>query len=324
MIDAKHLVKQYGDHFAVKDLSFQLEDGRIYGLLGPNGAGKSTTMNMLTGYLTPTSGGIRICGHDMQEESEEARKCIGYLPEIPPLYVDMTVEEYLLTVAQLKKLPRAKQASAIADAMAKVWITERKDRLIRNLSKGYKQRVGIAQTLLGDPQIIILDEPTVGLDPRQILEIRELVRELGKTHTVILSSHILSEISAVCDYVLIINQGKLIASGEVSELEHMVQGQGRLELLAEGEAEVLKKVFQSFPQILSIQMNLQETSENSPCYQIELRLETGADIRRELFYAMAEAHCPILEMKESILSLEDVFLELVEGKAPQDQVEEVL
>lgn len=320
MLEAKHLVKKYGDQTAVKDLSFHLEDHRVYGLLGPNGAGKSTTMNMITGYIAPTAGEILVNGSDIREDPEQARKYFGYLPEIPPLYTEMTVREYLLTAAQLKGIPKADQAREISSAMERLMLTERKDRLIRNLSKGYRQRVGIAQALLGGPQIIILDEPTVGLDPRQILEIRSLVKELGKDHTVILSSHILTEISAVCDYVLIINKGELVAQGEVSELEHMVQGQNRLKLKAEGREETLRSIFSAFPQILAADMETADSEstsqEETHCFDIELHMEHGSDIRRELFYKMAEERCPILEMKESVLSLEDVFLEIVED--PED------
>ena len=328
-LEAKHLVKQYGGQTAVKDLSFQLESNSIYGLLGPNGAGKSTTMNMITGYITPTSGEVSINGSNIRENPEQVRKYIGYLPEIPPLYMEMTIKEYLLTAAELKGIPKAKLQQEIDSAMERLILTDKKDRLIRNLSKGYRQRVGIAQALLGDPQIIILDEPTVGLDPRQILEIRSLVKELGKTHTVILSSHILSEISAVCDYVLIVNKGELMAEGEVSELEHMVRGQNRLELVAEGSEETLRNIFRSFPQIRAVKMEMLEDKgvaasveddikTKSACFSVELQLAHDADIRRELFYKMAEERCPILEMKESSLSLEDVFLEIVENPDPTD------
>ena len=328
-LEAKHLVKQYGGQTAVKDLSFQLESNSIYGLLGPNGAGKSTTMNMITGYITPTSGEVSINGCNIQENPEQVRKYIGYLPEIPPLYMEMTIKEYLITAAELKGIPKAKLQQEIDSAMERLILTDKKDRLIRNLSKGYRQRVGIAQALLGDPQIIILDEPTVGLDPRQILEIRSLVKELGKTHTVILSSHILSEISAVCDYVLIVNKGELMAEGEVSELEHMVRGQNRLELVAEGSEETLRNIFRSFSQIRAVKMEMLEDKgvaasveddikTKSACFSVELQLAHDADIRRELFYKMAEERCPILEMKESSLSLEDVFLEIVENPDPAD------
>lgn len=212
MIEISNLVKKYGDHIAVDHLSLTVEPGKIYGLLGPNGAGKSTTMNIVTGYIGADGGTVKINGYDIFAQPEEAKKCIGYLPEIPPLYVDMTVYEYLKFVAELKKLDRKKRKEMIADAMDMTGITEVKNRLIKNLSKGYRQRVGFAQALLGYPEIIILDEPTVGLDPKQIIEIRELIKKLGEKHTVILSSHILSEISAVCDHVFIISKGKLVAS----------------------------------------------------------------------------------------------------------------
>ena len=206
MIEINNLVKKYGDHVAVDDLSLTVEPGKIYGFLGPNGAGKSTTMNIITGYLGATSGEVKINGHDIFKEPEEAKKCIGYLPEIPPLYVDMTVREYLYFVAELKKLEKSLRKRYVEEAMETTGITDVANRMIRNLSKGYRQRVGFAQAILGYPEIIILDEPTVGLDPKQIIEIRELIRKLGEKHTVILSSHILTEISAVCDHVFIISK----------------------------------------------------------------------------------------------------------------------
>ncbi|WP_040412113.1 ABC transporter ATP-binding protein, partial [Enterocloster asparagiformis] len=207
MIEVKDLVKSYGGHMAVDHLSFTVRDGQIYGFLGPNGAGKSTTMNIMTGYLGATSGEVLINGHNILEEPEAAKSDIGYLPEIPPLYTDMTVREYLDFAASLKKIPRATRAEAVAEAMELVKVADVNGRLIKNLSKGYRQRVGMAQAILGKPQVIILDEPTVGLDPKQIIEIRDMIRGLGKKHTVILSSHILSEVSAVCDHILIINRG---------------------------------------------------------------------------------------------------------------------
>ena len=207
MIEVKNLVKKYGDHLAVDHLSFHVEKGQIYGFLGPNGAGKSTTMNIMTGYIASTDGEVIINGHNILEEPEEAKKCIGYLPEQPPLYFDMTVKEYLKFAAELKKVPRDRRENQIKDVMKMVGITNMQERLIKNLSKGYRQRVGLAQAILGYPEIIILDEPTVGLDPKQIIEIRELIRKLAKNHTIILSSHILSEVSEVCDYILIINNG---------------------------------------------------------------------------------------------------------------------
>lgn len=218
MIEVSHLTKKYGGHLAVDDVSFTVEDGQIYGLLGPNGAGKSTIMNILTGYLSATSGQVTVAGHPLPEEADEAKACVGYLPEQPPLYPEMTVGEYLNFVAELKKVPRAQRKEQVLRAARRTGLEKVLPRLIRNLSKGYKQRVGIAQALLGSPKIIILDEPTVGLDPAQVIEMRKLIRELGKAHTVILSSHILSEVQAVCQQVLILSKGKLAASGTLQEL----------------------------------------------------------------------------------------------------------
>ena len=228
MIEVRHLTKRYGDTLAVDDLNFTIEKGRIYGFLGPNGAGKSTTMNIITGYLASTDGSVTINGHDILEDAEAAKKNIGYLPELPPLYFDMTVKEYLAFAAELKKIPKAERKNQISRVSATTKLDAVQNRLIKNLSKGYRQRVGLAQALLGSPEILILDEPTVGLDPKQILEIRDLIKELGKEHTVILSSHILSEISAVCDYVLILSHGKLVASDTLENLTSLMQGQNSL------------------------------------------------------------------------------------------------
>ena len=218
MIEVSHLTKKYGGHLAVDDVSFTVEDGQIYGLLGPNGAGKSTIMNILTGYLSATSGQVTVAGHPLPEDADEAKACVGYLPEQPPLFPEMTVGEYLNFVAELKKVPRAQRKEQVLRAARRTGLEKVLPRLIRSLSKGYKQRVGIAQALLGSPKIIILDEPTVGLDPAQVIEMRKLIRELGKAHTVILSSHILSEVQAVCQQVLILSKGKLAASGTLQEL----------------------------------------------------------------------------------------------------------
>lgn len=218
MIEVSHLTKKYGGHLAVDDVSFTVEDGQIYGLLGPNGAGKSTIMNILTGYLSATSGQVTVAGHPLPEEADEAKACVGYLPEQPPLYPEMTVGEYLNFAAELKKVPRAQRKEQVLRAARRTGLEKVLPRLIRSLSKGYKQRVGIAQALLGSPKIIILDELTVGLDPAQVIEMRKLIRELGKAHTVILSSHILSEVQAVCQQVLILSKGKLAASGTLQEL----------------------------------------------------------------------------------------------------------
>ena len=313
MIEVRNLTKKYGDHFAVQGISFSLEKGKIYGLLGPNGAGKSTTMNIMTGYIAATSGEVIIEGHDIFKEAEEAKKHIGYLPEIPPLYMDMTVWEYLFTVADLKGVPRSERKSMITDAMEKVMITNMKDRLIKNLSKGYKQRVGIAQTLIGNPDIIILDEPTVGLDPKQIIEIRTLIKQLGEDHTVLISSHILSEIGAVCDHVVIINKGHLVVSDSTENLEKLFKGQDILCLSAQGELEKIQNILREFPALSIADMKEAEEAET---YRFQLKVQDQADYRKQLFFRFAEAGIPLLEISRAGMSLEDIFLEITEeGRA---------
>lgn len=313
MIEVRNLTKKYGDHFAVQDISFSLEKGKIYGLLGPNGAGKSTTMNIMTGYIAATSGEVIIEGHDIFKEAEEAKKHIGYLPEIPPLYMDMTVWEYLFTVADLKGVPKSERKFMIGDVMEKVMITNMKDRLIKNLSKGYKQRVGIAQTLIGNPDIIILDEPTVGLDPKQIIEIRTLIKQLGEDHTVLISSHILSEIGAVCDHVVIINKGHLVVSDSTENLEKLFKGQDILCLSAQGELEKIQNILREFPALSIADMKEAEEAET---YRFQLKVQDQADYRKQLFFRFAEAGIPLLEISRAGMSLEDIFLEITEeGRA---------
>lgn len=313
MIEVRNLTKKYGDHFAVQDISFSLEKGKIYGLLGPNGAGKSTTMNIMTGYIAATSGEVIIEGHDIFKEAEEAKKHIGYLPEIPPLYMDMTVWEYLFTVADLKGVSKSERKSMITDVMEKVMITNMKDRLIKNLSKGYKQRVGIAQTLIGNPDIIILDEPTVGLDPKQIIEIRTLIKQLGEDHTVLISSHILSEIGAVCDHVVIINKGHLVVSDSTENLEKLFKGQDILCLSAQGELEKIQNILREFPALSIADMKEAEEAET---YRFQLKVQDQADYRKQLFFRFAEAGIPLLEISRAGMSLEDIFLEITEeGRA---------
>lgn len=313
MIEVRNLTKKYGDHFAVQDISFSLEKGKIYGLLGPNGAGKSTTMNIMTGYIAATSGEVIIEGHDIFKEAEEAKKHIGYLPEIPPLYMDMTVWEYLFTVADLKGVPKSERKSMIGDVMEKVMITNMKDRLIKNLSKGYKQRVGIAQTLIGNQDIIILDEPTVGLDPKQIIEIRTLIKQLGEDHTVLISSHILSEIGAVCDHVVIINKGHLVVSDSTENLEKLFKGQDILCLSAQGELEKIQNILREFPALSIADMKEAEEAET---YRFQLKVQDQADYRKQLFFRFAEAGIPLLEISRAGMSLEDIFLEITEeGRA---------
>lgn len=324
MIEIKHLVKKYGDHVAVDDLSLTVEPGKIYGFLGPNGAGKSTTMNIITGYLGATSGEVSINGHDIFKEPEEAKRCIGYLPEIPPLYADMTVLEYLQFAAELKKFPKKDRKKLVADAMETTGVTEVAGRLIRNLSKGYRQRVGFAQALLGYPEIIILDEPTVGLDPKQIIEIRDLIRRLGEKHTVILSSHILTEISAVCDHVFIISKGKLVASDSTENLVSMMSGAQELLLTLRGDGKEAKGLLEQVEDIERIeccdasekedkQKESAQPKENpgmSGETSLRIYARKDADVREMVFGLMAEHKIPVLEMRTVTKSLEDVFLEI--------------
>lgn len=320
MIEVSNLVKRYGDHTAVDHLSFQIEKGKIYGFLGPNGAGKSTTMNMITGYIASTEGKVLIDGHDILEEPEKAKKCIGYLPEQPPLYFDMTVLEYLKFAADLKKIPKDKKDTMIEEIMEMVKITDMKNRLIKNLSKGYRQRVGLAQAILGYPEVIILDEPTVGLDPKQIIEIRDLIKNLKKKHTVILSSHILSEVSAVCDYVLIISHGKLVASDTPDNLGRLAAGSNNLSLLIRGEKDRIRAALEQIEGIKQINL---EASDQKSIWNIKVSTEEQTDIREQVFYKMAEADCPILEMQSKKVSLEEIFLELTEGENEKASVENV-
>lgn len=311
MIEVNNLVKRYGDHTAVDHLSFTIEKGKIYGFLGPNGAGKSTTMNMITGYIASTEGTVKIDGHDILEEPEEAKKCIGYLPELPPLYFDMTVLEYMKFAADLKKVPKNKKNSMIEEIMEMVNITDMKNRLIKNLSKGYRQRVGLAQAILGYPEVIILDEPTVGLDPKQIIEIRTLIKELGKKHTVILSSHILSEVSAVCDYVMIISHGKLVASDTPDNLSRLAEGSNKIEMTVKGEKEVIEHGLKEIPGINDVEIM---QGQDSNLWEVKVTADEQTDIREQIFYKMSELASPILEMKSKKVSLEEIFLELTDNE----------
>ena len=309
VIEVNNLVKRYGDHTAVDHLSFKIEKGKIYGFLGPNGAGKSTTMNMITGYIASTEGTVTIDGHDILDEPEQAKKCIGYLPEMPPLYFDMTVLEYMNFVADLKKIPKDKKKSMVAEVMEMVKITDMKNRLIKNLSKGYRQRVGLAQAILGYPEVIILDEPTVGLDPKQIIEIRDLIKSLKEKHTVILSSHILSEVSAVCDYVLIISHGKLVASDTPENLGKLAEGSNTLNLIVKGEKD---KICTALGQIEGVKNVTAADAKEEHAWNVNVSTNEDRDVREEVFFKMADAKCPILEMQSRKVSLEEIFLELTE------------
>lgn len=306
MIEVKNLVKKYGDHTAVDHLSFTVEKGQIYGFLGPNGAGKSTTMNIMTGYLGATDGEVLINGHDILKEPEAAKKSIGYLPELPPLYMDMTVMEYLKFSTELKKIKKEDREAEIEKALKLVKLADVQDRLIKNLSKGYKQRVGLAQAILGFPEIIILDEPTVGLDPKQIIEIRELIRELAKEHTVILSSHILAEIREVCDYIMIISKGKLVASDTPEHLEELMNGSDTIHIETRAEEETVREILSGLKDIEDVTY----TQENE-ILKAEVKTKERKDIREAIFSAFAEAQCPLLTLQKTTVSLEEVFLEII-------------
>lgn len=316
MIEVTNLTKRYGSHVAVDHLSFRVEKGQIYGFLGPNGAGKSTTMNMLTGYLAASEGNVTIDGKDIQKEPEEAKKKIGYLPEIPPLYTEMTVEEYLSFAAELKKLPRAERKEQIAQVMELTQITDMRGRLIRNLSKGYRQRVGLAQAILGNPEVIILDEPSVGLDPKQIIEIRDLIRKLGENHTIILSSHILSEVSAICDHIMIIAHGRLVASDSPEGLQKLMTGSMELQLVVKGEKELVQSVLEKLPHVETVE---KQEEKGDGCVKVKVISKDNADIREEIFFALADAKLPIMEMHPDQKSLEDIFLELTEDVKPAEK-----
>ena len=318
MIEVSNLTKKYGDHIAVDDLSFRVEKGQIYGFLGPNGAGKSTTMNIMTGYLAATKGTVTINGKDIMKEPEEAKKCIGYLPELPPLYLDMTVKEYLRFVAELKKVPAKERETQIAAVMEMTQITDMQRRLIKNLSKGYKQRVGLAQAIIGYPEVIILDEPTVGLDPKQIIEIRDLIRKLGENHTVILSSHILSEVSAVCDHIMIISHGKLVASDSPEGLQKLMSGTAELMLTVKGSFEMAQEALEKLSEVQTVELT---SEEKDGVVGLRVIAAEEADAREAAFYALAEARLPIMSMHLVTKSLEDIFLELT-GDAPEEDTEQ--
>ena len=312
MIEVSHLTKRYGNHLALSDLSFTIPNGQSYGLLGPNGAGKSTTMNILTGCLAATSGEVRIDGVDIFEDPMAAKRHLGYLPEQPPVYMDRTPWEYLRFVARAKGVKNL--AQEVDRVMDLTQIADVRDRLIRNLSKGYRQRVGIAQAILGDPDIIILDEPTVGLDPRQITEIRELIQKLGENKTVILSSHILGEVQAVCERLLILSKGKLVACDTPANLEKQMSSASALEIDVCASTEQAEKLLSRLP-------NVQSFKSKGTADRCQIRLETEKehleDLSKAVFFALAEAGTPLLAMTPTNASLEDIFLELTEGKEPE-------
>ena len=313
VIQIENLVKKYGANLAVDGLNLDIEGGKVYGFLGPNGAGKSTTMNVITGYIGATSGTVKVNGFDILKDSKKAKASVGYLPEQPPLYNEMTVKEYLKFVAELKGIPKKERQDAINAAVEKTGITEVYERLIRNLSKGYKQRVGIAQAIIGMPEIIILDEPTVGLDPKQIVEIRDLIKTLGEDHTVILSSHLLPEVSEVCDYIYVISQGKLVAEGTESELSQNIAKENILEVTIQGDKAVVETLVDDMVSVKDFSVD--ETDEG---VVLTVRTEEDTDIRSGLFAICASKGLPIVGMNYQQSSLEDVFLEITEDyKAPE-------
>ncbi|MGN0588877.1 MAG: ABC transporter ATP-binding protein [Ruminiclostridium sp.] len=309
MIEVRNLTKNYGSKTAVNNISFKAEEGQVLGFLGPNGAGKSTTMNILTGYISSTEGQAFINGVDILEDPIKAKSFIGYLPEQPPLYYDMTVDEYLNFVYKLKKctLPRISHLNEICDI---VKLNDVRKRLIKNLSKGYKQRVGFAQALVGNPKVLILDEPTVGLDPKQIIEIRTLIKKLGKNHTIILSSHILPEVQAVCDRIVVINKGRIVADDNAEALARNLSADHKLILHIEGGSEEVKKLLSSVSDVERVFVGRQLDER---VYEYHLEAKEGVDVRREVFKKLASRNYPILMMRSSELSLEEVFLKLTTG-----------
>ena len=318
LIQVKNLTKQYGDNVAVDNISFDIEDGKIYGFLGPNGAGKSTTMNMITGCLCATSGTVLIDGKDVVENPTEAKKHIGYLPELPPLYPDMPPYEFLTFVAEAKGLDAEQTYRQVNEVMSLTALNDVEDRLIGNLSKGYCQRVGIAQALLGNPDVVILDEPTVGLDPKQIIEIRDLIRTLGKTKTVILSSHILAEISAVCDHIMILSKGCLVANDTPENLERHMNEESKLCFLAKCEMEEGMRVLET---VDGIEEYTVEYIPARGCTEFSLVCDEGTMLQESIFFAFAKAGFPIIHMAAARMTLEDIFLKLTTTQL-EEEIEE--
>ncbi len=310
MIEVKNLTKRYGHHTAVSDISFTVDDGEILGFLGPNGAGKSTTMNIMTGFISATSGEVKINGFDILDEPEKAKSCIGYLPELPPLYGEMKVDEYLDFVADIKKVKPSEKAAMIADIKERVRISDMSNRLIKNLSKGYKQRVGLAQAMMGMPELLILDEPTVGLDPKQIIEMRDVIKKLGKKHTVILSSHILSEVSAVCDRVMIINKGKIVASDTPERLSTSLNHGNKMLVRVKGVEDDILEALKEISIINDIRV---DGSRENGTVDLEITGKENSDVREAIFLCMVKHNMPVLMMKSMDLSLEEIFLQVTQS-----------
>ena len=308
MIQATNLTKRYGQHIAIDHLNFKIEKGEILGFLGPNGAGKTTAMNIITGYLSASEGAVTVDGLDVLEHPEEVKRKIGYLPESPPLYLDMTVIDFLNFVAEIKKVPKSSVKPALNRILELVGIADVSKRLIKNLSKGYRQRVGLAQALIGDPEILILDEPTVGLDPRQIIDIRNLIIDLGSEHTIVLSSHILPEVSAVCERVLIVNKGVIVAKDTPENLARSLTGKNRLSIRVLGDGNAVEKELKSISGITEVDVRRSEEID-----AVDVLIEAGPelDIRKDVFEAMSRSKMPILLMRPMDITLEDVFLQVI-------------
>jgi ABC-2 type transport system ATP-binding protein len=309
LIKIENLIKSYGNYNALKSINLEVKEGEILGLLGPNGAGKSTTMNIITGYISATEGSVQIDEFDIFKSPIEAKKRMGYLPEIPPLYPDMTVEEYLLFVSKLKKVPKSNIKNQINTIIDSTRLQDVRGRLIKNLSKGYKQRVGLAQAIVGNPEVLILDEPTVGLDPKQIIEIRNLIKELGKKHTIILSSHILSEVSAICDRVIIINKGVIVAEGTPEQLSKKLSYSNKISIRIKGTVNNVEDVLKDITDIESIK---NEGMKESNTVDFLVEAKNNADVRESIFNAFSKAGMPILMLKPENLTLEEIFLEVTE------------
>ena len=312
MILAENLTKHYGQHVAINRLNFSIDRGEILGFLGPNGAGKSTTMNIITGYLSATEGKVTIDGLDVLEHAEEVKRKIGYMPEQPPLYLDMTVTNYLKFVSELKKVPKKQFKEDLDRILDLVKITDVSKRLIKNLSKGYRQRVGLAQSLIGNPEILILDEPTIGLDPKQIIEIRNLINTLKKEHTIVLSSHILPEVSAVCERVLIINKGNIVASDTVENLSRGLIGGNRFSLRVKGEGQEIENAIKSVDGVASVESSI---SPETGAVDVVVEAKDERDLRADVFFALSRISCPILIMRPLDMTLEEIFLQMTRSEA---------
>lgn len=310
MIEVKNITKKYGDVIAVNDISFKIDEGEIIGLLGPNGAGKSTTMNMITGYIEPTEGEIIIEGYNISKNPKKAKAQIGYMPEGVPLYSDLTVKEFVTYMAELKKVDKKVRKEKVEKIIEQTGLKDVKKKLTRNLSRGYKQRVSMAGALVGEPKILILDEPTVGLDPKQITEIRNLIKELGKTHTVILSSHILSEVSQICNKVIIINKGKIVAIDKPENLEKKVAKSNKIYVTVEDIENKMEKIKEKIQEIKEIEL-IKENEDETKQYVLEA--EDDIDLRKIIFTKFAKENITIFEMKKADTTLEDAFMKLIEG-----------